>query len=1115
MTPTAPPHPCASGPPRGCPRPVARPVAPPAGALWRGFATALLGALLALAPATAGAQDLQRAVQPPDADWRTLSTEHFRVHYPRPAEAWARRAAARLEAIRAAVAAEVGYAPTEVVDVVVSDPVARPNGFALPFLGWPRMVLWTSPPGADSVLAHYRDWAEVLIVHEDTHLVHLLRPSRNPLRRTLSRLLPVGPVVSAPRWATEGYATLVEGRLTGAGRPNSDLRAAVLRRWAQAGKLPPYGRLAADPDAYLGESMAYLAGSAYLAWLEERSGEGSLRDLWARLTARRHRGFDEAFRGVFGDTPADLWDRFRAELTWRAVEAERRLEDGAGFTEGELWLDLGWHTGAPAVSPDGSRLAVVQRHRDDPPVLGVYATAVDEDALEARREAVRRAAELDPEDVPARDPGPPPRERLHALPTLDGAAPSQPRWLPGGDALLLVRFLPDGRGRLHPDLFRWRPAAGELHRLTRGADVRDPDPAPDGTWAVAVRNRNGASSLVRVELATGAVTPLTEPSVEAVVDSPRLSADGRRLAWVRHRSAAAPDGGGEGPGGWALVVRDLAGGGDSELPVPAGATVASPAWGRGDDDASLYAVVGTGGFIDVFRYRPAAAGSGDAEGARGAGDADRGERTPTAEAGSGLGAPHAAWVVERVTRTRGAALAPAPTAGGGGSGDGPGENPGLFFLSLQPDGLELRRLALDGSARRSSATESAGEAPAPASPETAAGTLRGEPAEDDPFAPPAGLDDRELLAPAVRPPQPPEPPPFAVAELPPARPYGLGPRRELLTLTGGSSGPGGDSFEVGVRSGDLLGRLDLVATGALGSDGGAEGASVAAAWRGGAVELGAHLVALRQRPSRHRLPVGGAAEGGGAALLAPGALDLERSGVELAARWLRRAGGGPLRLTGGAWAGRTEPVATARPTDEASLFAEAGWSPRWSRGDAALGLGLSGRLDLGDANDADGAAHGGWHRARGRLALRAGYGDTSLSASWVGGRVDGDPPPWQLFRVGGAASSLRPSSLAAPLLTVPALPAAALVGEEVTAQRVELGTPLLPLPLFWSRHRVESEEAGESGWVELAGAEWHGRLGPVPLLRLPELEITLGAAEILSGTREGEREAWAALTWRP
>ncbi|HYG61960.1 MAG TPA: hypothetical protein VEL74_05230, partial [Thermoanaerobaculia bacterium] len=560
----------------------------------------LLAGILAGSPFFPARAQGPLLTQGPAGDWRTVTTEHYRLHYPAPSEAWARYAAVRLESIHERVVQEVGYDPPEVVDVLVSDPVANANGMAYPFLGWPRMVLWTSPPGPESTIGHYLDWPELLIVHEATHLVHLLRPSRNPARQMLTRLVPAGPItLGAPRWVTEGYATVVEGRLTGSGRPHSDLRAAMLRRWAQGGKLPSYGQLANDSRSWQGMSMAYLLGSAYLEWLEERTGPGSLRNLWARMTARRARSFDEAFQGVFGDSPANLYDRFRAELTWRAMEVERRLGERL---EGELWQDLSWTTGTPAVSPDGEKLAIVLDSRDDPARLVVWPTGPNTEAEEEYREEQEEILERDPQDVPAVRDRPLPREPLHTLESRNGIEPTTPRWLRDGRSILFVRFEPDGEGFIHPDLFLWALESGEVRRVTRGADVRDPDPAPDGTWAVAVRNRHGLSQLVRVDLRTGAVEDLTEPAVETVYDRPRISPDGRRLAVVRHRQGA-PE---ANQRAWRVVIRDLAGGAggaETELAPPAGdigGTLSSPAWSA--DGRTVYAVVGSGGFIDVWAF---------------------------------------------------------------------------------------------------------------------------------------------------------------------------------------------------------------------------------------------------------------------------------------------------------------------------------------------------------------------------------------------------------------------------------------------------------------------------------------------------------------------------------
>lgn len=974
-----------------------------------------LAPLLALLASAALAQG-------PAAQWRTLTTEHFRVHFPAASEAWARHAAARMESIRQRVSEEVGYAPPEVVDVVVMDPVARANGMALPILGAPRLVLWTSPPGPSSVIGHFRDWGELLFVHEEAHLVHLLRPSRNPLQRLLSRVVPLGPVARrSPRWVTEGYATVVEGRLTGSGRPYGDLRAAILRRRAQAGKLPSYGRLAADEESWLGMSMAYLAGSAYLEWLEERAGAGSLAKLWARMTARADRGFGEAFRGVFGDEPQDLYDRFSAELTYRALKLEKEL--APRVREGEVWQDLAWSTGAPQISGDGQRLAIVLTHRRRPARLVVWSTAPDTEGERRRRERRRRLLARDPDDVPAVAAAPPPREPLYELPTRHGAAPTTPRWLPGGESLLFVRFEADGEGFLHPDLFRWTPAQGTVERLTRGADLRHPDPGPDGSWAVAVRNRHGLSQLVRVELAGGAVEAMTSPRVEVSWAHPRVAPDGRRVAVARHRGA------------WELVVLDLATGAEEVMPAPAGSLIAYPAWSG--DGRTLYATVGSGGSIDVWAFT---AGTG----------------------GAGVTA-------RRVTRTLGAALAPAPTPGGD----------ALFFLALEADGLDLRRLALDPPEveGQTPLAEGEGTDPAPGATTTEAAV--------DPS-----------LAPAV-PPSPPRPEPFVLRPPAPSRPYGLG-RLELLPLVGFERSAAAHRVEVGVRAGDLLGRLDALALAAAGEGGQGDGAVVAATWRGAPVSVSLHLFELQERPSRQprTAPALGAV------------LDVDRSGAELALSWRHRGPSWRLRLGAAALAGRLEPV-DGGALERRIGAAEIAWQGRFARGRGSL----SAAVEAGWATGRTGGDS--WHRGGGRLALEAGHGPRHLRLELSRRRVEGARHPFDLLQLGGLTGSLLPTTEMGSRIPSPALPAGSLLGEDYEGQRLEVA-PGAPWPiLFVQRHRLAPAGGAAGEWLALAGGEWTLEGGPWPLLRLPAWRLLLGAARLLDEPFRDENRWWAALSWQP
>jgi hypothetical protein len=965
-----------------------------------------------LAFLTAALLPLPALAQGPSADWRTLSTPHFRVHYPVESEAWAGRAAARLESIRDRVIEEVGYAPPEVVDVLISDPVADANGMAFPFLGWPRMVLWTSPPGPESTIGHYADWAELLIVHEQTHLVHMLRPSRNPLRQLLARLIPAGPIaLGAPRWVTEGYATVVEGRLTGAGRPNGDLRASILRRWAQTGKLPSYGRLSSGSESWLGLSMAYLVGSAYLEWLEERSGPGSLRNLWARMTARTARSFDEAFEGVFGDSPADLYDRFRAELTWRALEAERLRKEGE--REGELWQDLSWSVGSPTLSPDGERLAIVVDTRDDPAELAVFSTAPDEEAEKEWQKRREEILERDPEDVPAVRTAPQARKRLHTLPARGGVEPTMPRWMPDGKSILFVRFEPDPQGFLHPDLFQWTPETGGVRRLTREADLRDPDPAPDGTWAAATRNRHGYSQVVRVDLATGAVRDLTEASVETVHDQPRVSPDGRRVAFARHRE-----------GSWRLVILDIDSGGTTELSPPRGATVASPAWSP--DGRTVYAVVGQAGFIDLHAF--------PADGAGG----------PTP-----------------LTRTRGATFSPSPAPDG----------TGLFYLSLEPDGLDLRRLAL----------------PAPAA------------AAVSPAELPTGL------APAVRPPEPAAPEPFAAAEVSEGRSYGLG-RQELFALLGGSAASNGGVWELGVRGGDVVGRLDWLALGSIGEGGWPEGGALAAAWRGWPVELGVHFFQSTERPTEEfRI-----AERGNL-------LDLDRRGIELSAGWDRTWSGGGLRMEArGLWNEiELERGPLVRRLDQRIGSLAGGWGglSRWGSWRLEPGLALH-----AEAGRTEGASS--WLRYGGTARVGIGHDDTRLRLSWTRNASEDVGYGFDLYQLGGAEVTILPGTALSGRIAAPGLPVGTLLGTDHEGQRAELTLDFLPAPVFYERHRLWGQGREKGDWLSLAGLEYRFSLAPLPIGRLPGLDLRVGVARVLDEpflveVLEGETRWWLVTTWRP
>jgi len=843
---------------------------------------------LLLAPALFG--------QGPTNDWRTIELPHFRVHYPVEYEAWAMRAAERLESTRELVSKEIGFTPPQTIDVIVINPIAEPNGSAWPLLDTPRMIFYAEPPGPDEQLGAFGHWIDLLSVHETAHLVHMLRPSRNPLQHALEKfVLPFNPItLRAPRWVLEGYATVVEGRLTGAGRPTSTIRALLLRRWAENGRLPTYGQLNSD-QRFLGMSMAYLMGSAYLEWLEERSGPGSLRNLWSRMTARQKRSFDEAFAGVFGDSPDRLYGQFVAEVTASAVAIRRAGE----LREGALFQETTRNSGDPAVSPDGSQLAVVVRRRNQPEKLVIWSTAPAAEEEKKYEERLAKILERDPEDVAPLRTKPLPRKELHALTMPDGGDIDTPRWTRDGKALIFAHRVPDGEGVLHFDLYRWD--FEQLTRITHLADVRDADPL-DATTAVAVRSRYGMSQLVTVNLSTGEVTPRGEASIDHVITSPRVSPDGKRIAQVAHRG-----------GRWTLYVDDT--------PIALPGDPASPAWVSNDE---LLVTVFSRGFAELHRV-------------------------PL----TGTPAP--------ITRTAGGAIDAAPSKDGR-----------VFFMSLDPDGFVVRVL------------ESMEAAPSP---------------------PPYN----NAWVPTIPPLPTPRGEGAAAQSVAAGEGYGIG-RQEFSWFTSQNFAPGQRATEVGVRFGDVVGRLDTLLIASFAADNAPEGFGLTTAWRGWPVELHGHAYNAD-----------------------------EQSGAEIRGQWWRRLGRSFVALEGGAAGG-----------DRDFLFAGATFGTRQHLGASRFEESL--RVEVDDDH----------YRAILGGAFRSGSFRVAARYQHDGGAN---------VSLGGIASSILPRSAYALRVLDPALPVAIAGGDEYDGWRVESTVPGLPFMIFYQRHELGALQLSLAGAeVELSSA---------------------------------------------
>ncbi|HEX2716484.1 MAG TPA: hypothetical protein VHM67_02325 [Gemmatimonadaceae bacterium] len=929
----------------------------------------------------------------PDAEWRTIETEHFVVHYPREFEEWTRAMAERLEGVRAAVGREVGSVPRERVAVLVTDPMNESNGSALPFIEAPAIIVWPTPPDPRSGIGNARSWGEILAVHEFAHLAHLTRPTRNPREALLMRLSPLGfgPVLrKSPRWVIEGYATYVEGRLTGTGRPHGVWRPAMLRQWALEGRLPTYGQLSGW-DEFRGGNFAYLGGSAFLEWLAARRGDSTIVHLWRRMSARRNRSFDAAFTGVYGDVPRSLYGRFTAELTGQALEIERELK-AAGLIEGTLVQRLAWGTGDPAVSPDGKRIAVVLRGRETPPRVVVWNTA-DEPEDSARIRARERARRRDPEDVPDVPFYPRPKRTVATLRAENGFGYDAPRWMPGGEQLLATRAVPLSDGTLRYDLFEWNTKTKHVRRITHGAGIRAADPYPDGRSAAALRCARGSCDLVRVSLADGAVTVLAAGSPLRAFYRPRVAPDGRTVV------ATVSD-----SGQWRLAAVDDAG--FRFLDARDGVNRFDPEFVA---DGRLLYVSEAGGVPNV------AVRSLVADSAR------------------------------QLTRVTGVAIA--PSVGGGRD---------VYFLSLHAQGLDVRRILLDGARLEPVAIEP-GLAPAAQRPVVAADT-------------------------------------FPRSTLGAPRSYGLGPR-EYRFLAGYGIAADGKEGTIAVASTDKVGRLTWIAQGSIGSEWRPRGGSVAAAWRGFRPAIELEAMALSRDASR-QLPAGFTSalddidlRGGDVAT----SLD-----VTWAGGYFRGEIGGALQRMGVAGGGQS--MRTMGFANTTGYFLQ--------RGERRL---LSERLQLHVASGrGGGGSTGDWMRGVAGLDIVAGTPQQNLELSVQYGAVTRETAFGEQFVVGGAPPSFTTGRTLEQWVAMPVLPFGAMRGDRVYSYRAAIGGGGFE-PYFWWGSAGRSFD----DWMRVAGIDATVAVPPLPILRMPAARAQAGVGYSLDDPWKKKVRAYLSVAYRP
>jgi len=503
--------------------------------------------------------------------WYTVKSPHFRVHYHGGLEDIAQRTASSAEAVYARLVPQLGWAPKQVTEMVVTDDTDSANGSAAA-LPYNTVRLFATAPDDMSPLGDYDNWINELVTHEYTHILQIDNTSGLPALGNAILGKTFSPNQAQPRWILEGLAVVMESAHTSAGRLRSTQFDMYLRADVLEHQLARLDQISNPARRWPSGNLWYLYGAKFIGFIVDTYGPETYGAVAADYGASVIPwGINRAIRRVTGRTYEDLYAGWQAELE-RRYAAQASAVRARGLREGRQITHRGYNAAAPRFFPncDGHSGRKLAYGRDDGnTTAGIYSLSLDAANPDDTAELIARGS-------------------THGV-SFDRDC-----------SLYFDNVAPSNRFYGFSDLFRQpvhtrSPNGTERsrERLTVGERANTADVSPDGNSISYVTNRAGTSTLRIARLnADGKIEDERRlvPSAEfEQAYTPRFSPDGRSLAYSAWTRGGYRD----------IRIVDVASGSFYEL-MHDRALDQQPVWSP--DGKTLYFVSDRTGIANVYAY---------------------------------------------------------------------------------------------------------------------------------------------------------------------------------------------------------------------------------------------------------------------------------------------------------------------------------------------------------------------------------------------------------------------------------------------------------------------------------------------------------------------------------
>ncbi|MDO8519204.1 MAG: hypothetical protein Q7T11_03460 [Deltaproteobacteria bacterium] len=446
---------------------------------------------------------------PPKMEMFTVKTAHFYIHYPKEAADPARHLLEMIEGVHDRVSTKYKWVPGGRTHVVLVDTSDRANGLAT-VLPANYILLYVTPPDADSTLDNYRDYLEMLFAHEYTHIIHMDQHHKwaDPPHWVLGKI--VAPNGLTPGWMREGMASFEESS-TGEGRGNFSTTEMVIRASILENDFPHIDEAAGLGTRWPAADLQYLFGVKFWKWLADRYGEETVQKYMEKYSSGLWLfSLNNKAKQVYGKSFYKLWKEWQQDLTEKYGFVRDTLTQKGLTPFTPLVTDKGYLSYATPI-PEGFGYGYLKEDMDNGPKI----------VLNQDGKASKISAAASGQISFSRD------GKYLAYSALSGAE----KYRGYADVYIYDRAKKTSRRVFEKD-------------IKKSLRASDPDFAPfegKSRWLVMVRTDDGTDNLYVHDLETKKGYFLTDAPSYTQFSNPRFSPNGETLAVSRKDSGGNRD----------------------------------------------------------------------------------------------------------------------------------------------------------------------------------------------------------------------------------------------------------------------------------------------------------------------------------------------------------------------------------------------------------------------------------------------------------------------------------------------------------------------------------------------------------------------------------------------